>query len=74
MQADKKETRGGKRIGAGPPTQSKSGEKIMRSYRLAPDVIKILNDNRPAAQLIEQLVREYAERLEQAAKNRDLYT
>lgn len=62
-QIEKKENRGGKRDGAGAPTHSELGEKIMRSYRLAPDVIKILNDNRPAAPLIEQLVREYAERL-----------
>lgn len=56
----KKETRGGKRDGAGAHTHSKLGEKIMRSYRLAPDVIAILDANRPAGPMIEKLVREYA--------------
>ena len=60
MTDDKKENRGGKREGAGPPTHSNLGEKIMRSYRLAPDVIAILDANRPAGPMIEKLVREYA--------------
>lgn len=63
--ADKK-THGGKRDGAGPPTHSELGEKIMRSYRLAPDVIAILDANRPSGPMIEKLVREYAQRADSA--------
>lgn len=49
--------RGGKRKGAGRPLHG-SKKKVMKTYRLATDVVELLNnEHEPASQIIEQSVR-----------------
>ena len=65
-QSNKK--RGGARPGSGRKKMD-AGKKQKLTFALSQDVIDFLKAHRPASRTVEQAVREYADRLAQAAKN-----